>query len=83
MCETQGNIHIKTGGGLIGMRIYHIRVDDTRDLSSITSSQIYNKDKHEKVKSSLFNKFVMELNALLFDPVNTKIDHKLCLCTYK
>ena len=77
MCETQGNIHIKTGGGLIGMRIYHIRVDDTRDLSSITSSQIYNKDKHEKVKSSLFNKFVMELNTLLFDTVRKKIGHKL------
>ena len=46
---------------------------------SLTRSQIYNKEKREQVNAFLFNKSVMDSNTLLFDPINQKICHKLCL----
>ena len=65
------------------MRIYHIGVRDTRDLLSITISQIYDKEKREQVKAIIFNKFSMDSNTFLFGPTKPKIGHKLCVCKYK
>ena len=48
---------------------------ETRTLSSITKSLIYNKEKREKVKIIILYKSAMDSNAFLFEPANPKIGH--------
>ena len=59
------------------LRISHIKVHETHNLLSSTSSRIYKKDKHVQVKAIIFIEFTMDLNSFLFDPIKPKIGHKL------
>ena len=65
------------------MRISHIWVHEIYDLISSPRSQIYDKDKHKKVKAIIFNIFKMYSNTFLFDSDKPKICHKLRMRTYK
>ena len=69
--------------GWDGLRISRIGVHKTRYLFSITSSQIYNKEKLRQVKAILFNKFAMDSDTFLFKTVKPKIGHKLRACMFK
>ena len=59
---------------------FHIRVHkvyyETCDLFSSTKSQLYNKDKRGLVKVIILYKFVLDSNALLFDPTVPKMLHR-------
>ena len=63
--------------------ISHTGVHETCATLPSTSSRIYDKEKHEQVKSTIFNKFVVGLNTFLFGPTRLKIGHKFCVHTYK
>ena len=64
------------------MRISHIGVRETRALFSSTSLRIYNKEKCEKVKEIIFNKFAMDSDTFLFNITKTKIGPKFRVRTY-
>ena len=61
------------------LRISHIGVHkvyyETRDLFSSIKSQIYDKEKCEKVKVVIFYKSTTNLNIFLFDYTVSKIVH--------
>ena len=66
------------------MVIYHIGVHtlyyETHTLFSSTRSRIYDKEKYKRVKVIIFNKYAMDLDALLFEPTVIIIGRKLS-CT--
>ena len=69
------------------LKIYHIGVHtlyyENCALLLSTIYKIQNKEKHEQMKAILFNLFLMELNTLLFNTINPKIGHTLCVSMCK
>ena len=61
------------------LKISHIEVHDTRALFSSTSSQIYDKQKHGRMKAILFNKFAVDSITLLFE---TSSQIQVTSCVY-
>ena len=63
----------------IYLRIIHIGIHkvyyETHDLFSSTKSQIYDKEKHKRVKVITSYKSTMGSNKCLFDPTKPKIGH--------